>query len=1197
MGKYFIILLLLGNCALVNAQVLQPNFEQLGLDQGLPQGHIYDIFEDREGFIWIGHGLGMSRFDGFQFKTFSDSLAKQRIFQRARVFYQARNGIIWMGTNNGLNRYDPRTEKIDVFLPDPDDSFSLASILVDAIHEDSLGNLWLGTGKGLDYLEVNSMCFYHAKPTQGSNVAFSMSSFLKTKDGKLWAGTLQGLALIDQAAKSYQLIQPFPDDPTNLYNIENRALTSDGKGGFWFGTHGGVLHYDPLNQVFEIVKEGLLQERIVDLMPDKAGNIWVAYLDNGLMLWKPGQGVLQHFTHSPNNNFGLINARIYCLSTDHIGNLWIGTFNGINRLNLQQERFGLYRNTTGVNELDNYILNLTEDDKGGLWIKGTGQAYYSPVLGEPCFPVTELPWVPKAIQKSNTLHTDSFGRCWFTEVDSGLYYAEVSKKRFSHPPIDSLARIKLVSDFVEDPTDPNFLWMSCGKGLFKYNPQTGHTTWFFPRDKFKDLPSNLVGVLFLDSQNNLWANLGNTSVGRFDLKTYQWTLFKEEKNDPNTLLGKGISGIEEQPKGTIWVATSEALNALDMATGKVRRYSLKEGLAQTGICAFVKDDQTGKLWVSSLNYISCLDPAIGKFTNYSFLQENGREFNWRAALKSKSGRLFFGGINGVVSFLPENLLTGVPIPKPGIAITDVKILNKSGVIGTAPNALQTFTLSPQENVVTFEFAGLHFLSPSSIHHYYKLDGFDADWVLADQARRATYTNLNPGSYTFRVKAVVGEDNWSEERVVKMIIAPPYWKTSWFRVLLALVILSIGFAVWRWRLYNLELRRQKEIAEQSARYKSQFLANMSHEIRTPMNAIIGLNRLLLDTPLNEKQRRWASAVQQSGENLVWIVNDILDQAKIESGKYSFIQKTFELDNVTGHLRHIFEFKAQEKGLDFSIATAEAVPNRLIGDPIRLNQVLTNLLGNAIKFTEKGSIRLTVDIAEQKENEVIQLRFQVTDTGIGIPLDKLEKVFESFEQVEDGQVVGQSGTGLGLSIARQLVAQQGGSLEVNSELNEGTTFTALLDFILPINIQAVSLPQTMKQESNASEIATAALKILLVEDTYFNQMLAVELLKKHLPNANVEIAENGQVAIEKAAQTAFDLILMDVKMPVMDGYEATRQIRAMAGDRFAKMPILGLTANAIPEQLERCRQAGMDDVLTKPIDAEELMRKIEALLAKA
>uniref|UniRef100_UPI003F6EFEF9 ATP-binding protein n=1 Tax=Dyadobacter sp. TaxID=1914288 RepID=UPI003F6EFEF9 len=381
----------------------------------------------------------------------------------------------------------------------------------------------------------------------------------------------------------------------------------------------------------------------------------------------------------------------------------------------------------------------------------------------------------------------------------------------------------------------------------------------------------------------------------------------------------------------------------------------------------------------------------------------------------------------------------------------------------------------------------------------------------------------------------------------------------------------------------EIERQKQLVEEKSRFKEQFFANMSHEIRTPMTAILGMSELIFDTPLDAKQTEYAKGIRYSSENLLAIINDILDYSKIEAGKFSFVNKPFQVRDRMNRLGYILKVIAEEKGLNLQVTVDDDVSPQLIGDPIRLHQILLNLAGNAVKFTENGGVSIRVSVVS-KNRESEELLFEVTDTGIGIAQDKLAYIFETFTRIDDDLNTKQSGTGLGLFIAKKLVEEQGGSMQVNSILGKGTTFSFNLTF-------EICNPGEQVEDEDKERILSGV-NILLVEDNLFNQVVAEETLKKIIQNVRVIIADNGEIALKKLDEASFDIILMDVKMPVMDGYKATQAIRMREKDR--NTPILAFTSNANPAEAQKCRNAGMDDYITKPIEAKKLKYKIRKLL---
>jgi PAS domain S-box-containing protein len=382
----------------------------------------------------------------------------------------------------------------------------------------------------------------------------------------------------------------------------------------------------------------------------------------------------------------------------------------------------------------------------------------------------------------------------------------------------------------------------------------------------------------------------------------------------------------------------------------------------------------------------------------------------------------------------------------------------------------------------------------------------------------------------------------------------------------------------------ELRRAQKITQLSIEAKQQFLAKVTHEIRTPMNAIVGFGKILSKTTLENKQRKYVDAINTSGENLLLIVNDLLDTSKIEAGKMTFEEIPFSLKEVIASVITILHYKAAEKDLILSVKIEDDIPEYLIGDPTRLNQVLINLAGNAVKFTEKGVIEIFVK-KEKSEDNKIYLTIDVSDTGIGIPEGKLPYIFDSFIQANNDTSRKYGGTGLGLTIAKQIVELQGGTIEVQSTLGKGTVFSFHLSY-------ATTNSETVLQNKIPEEIIVDQkldhVKILLAEDNYLNHLLLESIMTEW--GVEMSIAQNGKKAIEMLEKDHYDLILMDVHMPEMDGYEATRFIRNNLSSPLSQIPIIAITANASEEDKAKCLEAGMDDFVPKPFRTEELFQKI-------
>jgi signal transduction histidine kinase len=383
----------------------------------------------------------------------------------------------------------------------------------------------------------------------------------------------------------------------------------------------------------------------------------------------------------------------------------------------------------------------------------------------------------------------------------------------------------------------------------------------------------------------------------------------------------------------------------------------------------------------------------------------------------------------------------------------------------------------------------------------------------------------------------------------------------------------------------ELEMEMERAENSEKAKEQFLANMSHEIRTPLNAILGMTRLLLEKNPREDQLRYLNAISESSDNLLVIINDILDLSKIEAGKILFEKIVFSPKERTETVVNTLLFQAMAKGLELDFQTDPDVPERVEGDPYRLNQVLINLVGNAIKFTDQGKVLIHTQL-ESQDDKAIQLKFSVSDTGIGISKDKLQHIFNMFTQESSSTTRKFGGTGLGLAICKRLIELQGGRIEVESEMNKGSVFS----FVIPYQHATTAPTDTDHKTHSDVKASLSNLRILLAEDNEFNKMVAVDTLEEMIPGAVIDVAVNGKAAVELATRNTYDIILMDIQMPEMDGYEATKLIRSYNDEKINSIPIIAMTASVIKAEVDKCFECGMNAFVGKPFNPEELMETI-------
>ena len=1177
--KHIVFILLLFRCFLLHAQERPLQFENFSAKNGLPHFSVNHMLEDHLGFLWLATNSGLFRYDGYDLKEYLHDVLDETSISSPGIHHIVEDqlGRIWVSNMYGVNLLDRRTGTFSRFLPHPAEVGSKGKNIIRDLHVDRENRLFALGNENLFLFDETSKDFKIINSADQPSIRYRTGSMIETKNGTIWCTVGTGLIKILPTDTLFRFVLPDPDT-TSGYNKGVHLIAPAGDNKIWMYTSEGLALFDSESLALEkdILPTDFQSERIATMTTIKDGGLLMSFVNNGLGVYHSKDN-FQHYYHSDEIFNSLHNNNIRYILEDQFENIWLATAAGISKITADKTGFKLLQNKSGLDQRANNIRRIHKDQQGTIWTN-TEIGIYAKSEKEDIG--KKILINPQANEQANTdfFYEDSEGNLWIPVYGQGIWKKEKSATHFEEVPLDDFLKNAHVYKIVEDYKEKNIIWLGTSAGLVKLNTETLQYSLYQPKDHLSTVKSNRI-IVFAEHKDEIWVYYTYyNSIGRFDKKTEKFELIKPPAEKQYMLEGV-FRDMIVSADGIVWIATNFGLTQYNIKQNSFNIYTKRDGLINNDINAVIIDKKD-QVWVTGQQFIAKYEKENNTFASFN-VAENIKNFWSRAAHLSHDGQLLFGSLNGTFAFYPDSIQGDQVAPK--IILTGFKVRDATFLLDQAFEYTDNIVLSHDQNDISFEFSGIHYNDPTTNQYQCLLEGYDHNWRDLGHNHQVSYTNLNPGQFTFRLKASNKDGLWNEkELTIGVLITPPFTQTFWFRALIVLILASLVYVIFRNRQHQLALKAQKELAEKSAEYKTRFLADVSHEIRTPMNAIIGLSKLTLDTDLDKKQSKFVGAIQESSKNLLTIINDLLDHTKLEAGKFTFVKKPFELNDITRQLANIFNYKADEKQLIFDLTIKDKIPQKIIGDPIRLNQILTNLLGNALKFTEKGKVWLHINKQEESDQN-IKLRFEVGDTGIGIPKDKIDSIFESFNQADSGVNKGMEGTGLGLSIARQLVEKQGGHLFIESQLAKGTRLWFDLIFE-KINIEKNSQPK------KKSHFTIDQLKVLVVEDTYFNQMLVVEILKKHIKNPEIVVAENGKIALEKLNKQSFDIILMDVKMPVMDGFQATKIIRNSIDENIKNIPILAVTASAVPEQLSKCKTAGMDDYITKPINESELVKKM-------